>query len=318
MPHPEALVESSLPQLGSALRAAIAQPGLTDFVRRSVQIRALSCAIGLPRHAAPEVRARWLNGPHVRIKLGRGAQFDATFCEVALPAEQAVELVDRILGGTGRGLSASKAGAPSQAECGVLAYFAARCLRASGADLRVQDVTLEPIALDGPEAVLWPIRIGAGDDFQLALKIVFLSRADCPETGLSARLALVDVLPDTQLDALRPGDLLLGEAWSLHSTAGGLSGRLELCVAGSAERALIALEGGTLQRVEGMPPVRNAQSAELMVAELTLGFAELAQLLGAGRIACPALERAQLELRGRVVARGRLVRFRGQLALVVD
>lgn len=318
MPHSEAFVESSLPQLGSALRAAIAHPGLTDFVRRSVQIRALSCAIGLPRRALAEVRTRWPGGPHVRIKLGRGAQFDATFCEVALPVEQAVELVDRILGGTGRGLSASSVGAPSQAECGVLAYFAARCLRAVGADLRVQDVTLEAVALERNDTVLWPIRIAANDDFKLDLKLVFLSRADCPEAPLSAQLTLVDVVTESELVGLAAGDLLLSDAWSLHCTTAGMSGLLELCVAGSAERALVTLEADTLRHAEGAPAVRTERAAELIVAELTLGFAELAELLGEGRIRCPPLERGSLALRGNVVARGRLRRYRGQLALEVE
>jgi hypothetical protein len=318
MPHPEAPVESSLPQLGSAFRAAIAHPAVTEFVRRSLQIREPACALGLPRRVSPHVLTRWPSGPHVRVKLGRGAQFDATSCEVALPGEQAVELVDRILGGTGRGLAASKVGLPSAAECGVLAYFAARCIRASGADLRVQDVTLEPLSLAATHAVLWPIRVAASDDLKLDLKLIFPGTADCPQTPLSARLALADTLPEAQLMGLCAGDLLVGEAWSLHSTTAGMSGLLELSVPGSAERAQIALEGGLLRHTRGALTARTSQTAELVIAELTLGFAELADLLGEACIPCPELGQAALEIRGSVVARGRLVRFLGQLALEVE
>jgi hypothetical protein len=318
MPYPEAPVESSLPQLGSALRAAIAHPAVTEFVRRSLSIRELACVVGLPRRVSAHVLARWPSGPHVRVRLGRGAQFDATSCEVALPGEQAVELVDRILGGTGRGLAASKAGLPSAAECGVLAYFAARCIRACGADLRVQDVSSEPLSLAGPQAVLWPIRVAASDDLKLDLKLVFPSIADCPQPWLSARLALADTLPEAQLAGLCAGDLLLGDAWSLHSTTAGLSGLLELSVPGSAERAQIALEGSVLRHTRGALTARTSQTAELVIAELKLSFAELSELLGEGCFPCPRLGQASLEMRGSVVARGRLVRFLGQLALEIS
>jgi hypothetical protein len=331
MPYPEPHVESSLPQLGSDLRAAITRPAVTDFLRRSLQIREPSCAFGLPRRASAQVLQRWLGGPHLRIKFGAGAKFDATCCEVALPGEQALELIDRVLGGSGgRGLVPSKAGLPSAAEAGVLAYFAARCVRACGVDLRVQDVTIEARATareqnaqaltsDMSEAVVWPVAVSAGEELKLDLKLIFPTRADWPRTPLTLRLALVDALDETALVALEAGDLLLADSWTLHSTMAGLSGLLELGVPGSEERALLVLEGTSLRAANGAPPLRSQHAAELVLAELTSSFAELAGLLADEIVPCPAFESARLEARGRVLARGRLRRLHGQLALeVVD
>jgi hypothetical protein len=317
MPHPEAYVESSLPQLGSALRALITRPALTDFLRRSLQIRDLACAFGLPRRASTGVLQRWLSGPHVRVKLARGGQFDATSCEVALPAEQAAALVDRVLGGTGRGVVPSKAGLPSAPECGVLAYFAARCAGESGVDLRIQDVTCEAASDDLAQAVLWPVRIEARGDLKLDLKLIFPNEACCPSAPLCCKLSLLDVFEPELLRDLAPGDLLLGDAWALYRTLAGASGLLELSVAGSSERALLALEGDQL-RLSACPlTVRTTQTAELVVAELSLRFRQLAGLLSGESLLCPALREASLEAQGDVLARGRLVHFSGRLALEV-
>lgn len=316
MPYPELPVESSLPELGNALRAQLARPELLEFLRRSVQIRELGCAFGLPRRLSSRVFRRWLGTPHVRITLASGADFDGTFCEVALPPEQAVELVDRVLGGSGRAAVPGKVGLPTAAECGVLAYFAARCARACGADLRVQDVSCESSPVDAAEAVVWPLRLSAGDALQLDLKLIFASRARCPRDALSARIALVDTL-EREL-TLKPGDLLVSDQWALHATSAGPSGLLELSVAGSSERALLVLEGGILRLAQGEPRPPHGHSAELVIATFVVSFTQLAELLdGAGLEGPPLAEAATLLRRGRQIARGRLVRFQGQLALEV-
>ncbi len=315
MPYPEPPVESSLPELGSALRAQLARPELLEFLRRSLQIRELGCAFGLPRRLSPRVLRRWLGTPHVRITLASGADFDGTFCEIALPPEQAVELVDRVLGGSGRAAVPGKVGLPTAAECGVLAYFAARCARACEADLRIQDVCCEGGLPDPAEAVVWPLRISAGDAFELDLKLIFVSRTRCPQDTLSARIALVDTL-EGEL-ALEPGDLLTSDRWALHATSAGPSGLLELSVAGSSERALLVLDGGTLRVAQGEPRPPHSNAAELAIATFGVSFAQLAELLDGEGLACPPLAEATLLRRGRLVARGRLVRFQGQLALEV-
>jgi hypothetical protein len=315
MPYPEPPVESSLPELGSALRAQLAHAALLEFLRRNLQIRELGCAFGLPRRLSARVFQRWLGAPHVRIALGSRALFDGTFCEIALPPEQAVELVDRVLGGNGRAAMPGRVGLPTAAECGVLAYFAARCARACQADLRIQDVRCETSAPDPAEAVVWPLRITAPDALELDLKLIFASREHCPVGTLAARIALVDTL-DGEL-VLEAGDLLVSDQWALHGTSAGPSGLLELSVAGSSERALLALEGGALRLAQGAPRQPKGNTAELAIATFDLSFGQLAELLDGESLPCPALDEATLLRRGRPVARGRLVRFQGQLALEV-
>lgn len=319
MPHPEAHVESSLRELGAALRVGIAQPALVEFLRQSLQIRALDCAIGLPRRLSEPVARRWLGTPHVRFLLARGGGFDGTSCEVVLPPEQALNLVDRVLGGNGRAALPGRAGLPSAAECGVLAYLAARCVRASEADLRVQDVRCDPAAptCDGT-ALLWPLRVTGEDDVKLDIALIFPERANCPQAPVSTRLILTDELAATDLNALEVGDLLVSDNWSLYATASGISGLLELSVAGSDERVLVSLEGDRLKLAPGAVPARQAQLTALILARLQLSVTELAQLMDGASLRCPALAGASLEARGRAVAHGRLVRFEGQVALEVE
>jgi hypothetical protein len=315
MPYPELPLESSLPELGSALRAQLAHPALLEFLRRSLQIRELGCAFGLPRRLSARAFQRWLAAPHVRVALADRTQFDGTFCEVALPPEQAVELVDRVLGGSGRAGVPGKVGLPTAAECGVLAYFAARCARACEADLRVQDVHCQASALDPAEAVVWPLRITAREAFELDLKLIFASRERCPLGPLSARIALLDTLEGELM--VEVGDLLVSDQWALHATSAGPSGLLELTIAGSSERALLALDGGVLRVAQGEPRPPKGNTAELAIATFGLSFGQLAELLDGESMPCPALDEATLLRRGRPVARGRLVRFQGQVALEV-
>jgi hypothetical protein len=283
-----------------------------------LQIRELSCAFGLPRRLSEPVMHRWLGTPHVRFTLAHGAAFDGTACEVALPPEQALDLADRVLGGTGRSPLPGRAGLPTAAECGVLAYLAARCVRACGADLRVQDVTCGARALIGdPRALLWPLRITGAGDVRLDLKLIFADTAPWFHETVQARLMLSDQLDELALSALEAGDLLVSDGWSLYATASGFSGLLELCVAGSDERVTVSLEGDTLRVVPRAPPARKGLAAELLLAQLPLSFAELAGLMDGASLPCPALEHAALALGGRELTRGRLVRFQGQLALEV-
>lgn len=201
----------------------------------------------------------------------------------------------------------------------MLAYLAARCVRACDADLRVQDVSCEPAAptSDG-SALLWPLRITGEGDLKLDIKLIFAHAANYPQAPIAARLALIDQLDDGALSPLEAGDLLVSDDWSLYSTSSGMSGLLELCIPGSDERVLVSLEREALRLAASAPPARKGQAAALILARLPLSVSELAQLMDGASLPCPPLTHATLETRGREVARGRLVRFQGQLALEVS
>jgi hypothetical protein len=319
MPHPEAPVESSIYELGAALRARVARPGLLEFLRRSLQIREFGCALGLPRRLSPAVFERWLGTPHVFIALSSQASFDGALCEVALPPEQALDLVDRVLGASGRTMVPGQSCQPTAAECGVLAYFAARCVRACEAELRVQDVRTTPRGANGADAVLWPLRVTApAQDLKLDLKLILAAPASYPEAPIAARLSLSDSLGDVALPTLESGDLLLSDRWSLYATASGLSGLLELCVEGSHERALVTLEGEVLRLAPGATRAGAGGQAELVLSRLALGFGDLAALMDGASLPCPRFTHATLEAQDAVLAHGQLVRWRGQLALEVE
>src|SRR5512139_3929164 len=129
MPHLEAPVESSLPPAHAALAAFLPWLELRELLRKTLQIGDVSSALGWPRALGPELVRRWFSGPQVLCTLSHESDLEQPLAHVALPVDQAVALVDVCLGGAGRPSFASQAGVPSDAECGVLAYLAARCVR---------------------------------------------------------------------------------------------------------------------------------------------------------------------------------------------
>jgi hypothetical protein len=339
MPYLEPPVEASLSTVGDPLGRFLPWLELRDVLRQTLQIADLSSAPGWPRGLSAEIAGRWFSGPQLLCTFSNASRLDAPGCYVALPVDQAVALADLCLGGEGRAGVACAAGAPDEAECGVLAYLAARCVRICAAPLQLRDVAAHPARelASWPDAMLlWPLRIKLGTRLELELALLMAADSPLAQQPLRARLVLGDEVDPAALAALQPHDLLLCESWPGQLTSQGLSGALELRVEALPRSLPVALEGGRIRALRDSqadgrglagpcPDVRASargraarNDAELVLSELELSLADLAQLTGGqAGLAAPLLEHAYVTLAGEPRAHGRLVRYGGAIALEV-
>jgi hypothetical protein len=322
MPHREPPVESGSSPAHDPLATFVPWLELREVLRHTLQIEAdVSSALGWPRAIGDGVAARWFSGPQVLCTFSHAGDEEQPLAHLALPVDQAVALVDLCLGGPGRPSVACAAGSPSEAECGVLAYLAARCVRICAAPLRLRDVAARrsaELASWPDDHWLWPLRLKLGAQLELEPCLILAAAAPLAQQRVTARVALRDELEPGALAALRGGDLLLCEAWPGQFTHAGLSGCCELSVPALQASLPIALEAGQVRLLREASPAQRPGRARLVLGEVTASLIELAQL-ASGQRALPvsALERAQLELDGAIVASGKLVRYGGALALEV-
>lgn len=322
MPDLEAPVESS--HAANALSARIPLADLNELFRKTLQLSKLALIPGLPRRISPESATRWFSGPHVLVALTRTTSFDALTGFVAVPVEQALAVVDRALGGPGQGYQAGPSGAPNEAECGVLAYLAARCVQLCAPDLRVSDVGVRPAgallqALE--EALLWPLQVTLADALRIDLKVVFATGAQATKETHLVRLGLRESSSELALRDVRPGDLLVFDGVPFTLTARGPCAMLELEAEGFEERIAIAVTGTALSARlgSGMRQRPEENSVTVVIHECRLALDQLAQLCAGMPFSFSDLWNgsAQLVTRGRCVADGTLVRYAGSLALLV-
>jgi hypothetical protein len=322
MPHREAPVESSLSPAQDPLAAFLPWLELREVLRHTLQLDGdVSSACGWPRTLLAAGHAeRWLSGPRILCTFSHASDGEQPLVHLALPVDQAVALVDLCLGGSGKPSVPCQAGAPTDAECGVLAYLAARCVRICAPELLLRDVATRRAAElsswpDG--AWLWPLRLVLGS-LELELGLIVGAGAPLSQRTLRAELVIRDELEPSALAALAAGDLLLCEEWPGQFTHRGLSGTCELSVPALAAGLRVALEAGQVRALREGSPARGPGRARLVLADIDATLYQLAQL-ASGQCALPvtALPRARLELDGAHVASGRLVRYGGALALEV-
>jgi hypothetical protein len=289
MPPFDPSTAQTLPDLGRVLVSWLEHADLCEVLRKRAQVVGLRAQVALPRRATGETTSRWLSGVHVLCELVNTKRFGAHVFFLALPADQAAGLLDRVLGGSGRTGIAGVAGALSDTECGVLAHLAAQACAACSDALAVRDVfcadagTLRALCADG---AIWPLRIAGSPardgvrvdpqpprsppqeqagDLLLDVKLLFRAAADCPAGRYPLAISLTDDVAPETLAALEIGDLLASDAWPLTLTARGLEGMVALSVAGSSERAAAVLCGSRLTGVRApvvREPSAGARSAE--------------------------------------------------------
>jgi hypothetical protein len=288
MPPFDASAAQTLPDLGRVLVSWLEHADLCEVLRKRAQVVVLRAQVALPRRATSDTASRWLSGTHVLCEFVSRKRFGARAFFLALPADQAAGLLDRVLGGSGRTGVAGATGALSDTECGVLAHLAAQACAACSEALAVRDVFCadaersRALCADG---AIWPLRIAASPardvartdpqaprgqmreeagDLVLDVKLLFGAAADCPAGRYPLAISLTeDVAPET-LAALEVGDLLASDAWPLTLTARGLEGMVALSVAGVSEHAAAVLCGSHLAGVQAAAARgRNAAPAGL-------------------------------------------------------
>jgi hypothetical protein len=306
--------------LGNALAALLEQADLREVLRKSAQIVGLRGSLALPRQIANVSGAQSpLHGLQAVVELVGGATSASHGFALALPVEQAAALVDRLLGGPGVVGIASKVGALSDAECGVLAYLASRCCVASRAQLRVADVHCQSatqLAARWPNGVGWAVRLES-PELAFDACALFADAVSCAAEELTLELLVRDELSADALAPLEPGDLLLSDRWPLTATTRGLEGLVELHVPGCQERLVGQLQGETL-RTTGRRA--TAHGAELLLGTVRVELAQLSALCSGGelRLGPNWLQRAVLRVEGRPVLAGQLVQYAGSIGLTAS
>lgn len=321
MPHLEAPVEASLPIVGDPLSGFLPWLELRDVLRQTLQIGEVSSALGWPRLCDAADAQRSFAGPHVVCTFA-DAGFAPQRAFAVLTSDQAVALADLCLGGDGRPSVPGLAGIPHDAECGVLAYVAGRCVRICAPALRLCDVSVERMSalLDAsPPLLRWPMRVKLGDKLELQLSLLVEIHSALAQQTQRVRVSIRDELDPAALNALAVGDLLVCEGWPGGFTALGPTGCVELSVAALREPLRAALENGRVRSLrDASTALARPGQARVVLAEIDASLAALAELAADRReLTLPALQRAALERAGQTAALGNLVRYGGALALEV-
>lgn len=299
--------ESPLALLDLAGLCSLVQRGLTPLLGQAVSLE-----VGHPLRApAIGTQART---PVAIVSLGirhSGAPREAT---LTLDAAFATNLVDRALGGRGQ-LGLATAGAlPSEAECGVLAYLAAK-LSKSFDGLWIRDTYASPHP-PLSQGLSWPISVR----WQEGSGVVWLDWPGADDTGLMCQLGWFDRMSDADLKALEPGDVLLSDSWPLSLTTQGVAGPCALRAAGVHGTLHALLSGAELQvrRVERAPAI--ADSAFLVLSEAPMTCGQLAALAAGEVTRFPGapVGPARLWHAQRERARGQWVRVDRQIGMRID
>jgi hypothetical protein len=149
-------------QLGDGLRAIVDEPQLRDCFRALFAHELATLNPGWPCQVDPAALSTWLRAGDVAVELARSPAREPLALLLVLPAESAVRLVDAVLGAPASSAIASASGQPSEAECGVLAYAAARLLaaqRSPGWVLR--DVRPAADVRPTTSMVVWPVALAS-------------------------------------------------------------------------------------------------------------------------------------------------------------
>lgn len=310
----EGAAENSAPDVGQTVVSWIADADLRELLRKRLQLGVPRVTLGMPRVFA-RGGAELLVGPRTCVWWERpaGGRVAGAFVR----NEQAAALVDRVLGGPGRAGVAGRSGNLSDGEQGVLAYFVARCGAALAAFRVLDVVTTDASALGEAwlEALCWPLRV---EWDELSLELVLLSHDELFVSKLSVDMLVPDTLHGKALVGLQAGDLLVSDSWPLLATTRGLEALVELHVHGLGERLAAALEGDSL-RVLRVLSTSSKHATTLQLGSLALSLRQLAELAGGApySLAPQVIDTAILQVDEQAVARGRLVRHQGGVALRV-
>ena len=231
--------------LGASVNEVLAGLPLRDTFRTLFAGELLACSVGWPRRVRAERAVDWLREPDVVVELTRSLPSETFALALVVHGEGGARLCDRLLGAPSTSGMASRSGRPSEAECGVLAYAAARLAAAHGGRLagtRRASRSRSPPA-PNESLVLWPIAVECTiGSFELTL---------CLSPSLADTLP--DVLLEVVLHEQLPPDhaqptLAVGEVWvsdqsPLTNTSEGLTGPVTLRAPGSAHLASARLGG---------------------------------------------------------------------------
>jgi hypothetical protein len=290
-------------------------PDLREVVRELLDGAVESVSPGWPRMLSPATDSSWLRGSDLAVELGARPPRGPFEIALVLTAASATRVVDRLLGAPSETGVPSASGAPSEVECGLLAYIAARLCVAWGSDLTIREVRRCAESMPLAEAVLWPLSLATNfGALECSLLLVPELAARIEELPLT--VALTDRLaPDTSLSRVGVGDLLVGDHWLMSATTEGLCGQVQLLVSGASSAFDGTLERGLI-RARTPRPLRD--DLALVLAERSCTLLELARLTSGETLPVTIPPTATLRHGDVTVACGELVRDRGRIGIRVD
>ncbi|MDB4973590.1 MAG: hypothetical protein JWN48_1931 [Myxococcaceae bacterium] len=326
--------------LGAGVSRMVADAQLRDTFRTLFACELLDCTVGWP--ARTQAPAAWLRDGDVCIELARSPLHPQAQLALSLSAHGAALLADAVLGGRVASGIAALSGELSDAECGVLAYAAARLLATSKEPWVVRDVRpCRGSAGLATDAVVWPMA------WQTSLATLdgalWLSPtlAEAPRLAARHRLevSLFDQVDSDSLAKLAVGDVWVSEGASLTLTSEGLAGPVLLSVPGTSTRLHAQLRrnrvhcaraGRDAARISashrsGGTSAAAAKPSDLVQVELVIGgqtvdLLELAEL-GCGtsmEVQCRGEQPGELRVDGVALATGSLLSWRGMVGLHID
>lgn len=306
------------PAIARRLSEFATNPALRALCRTLVGGHYERVRVGLPRLVDPAKAAHFFRGPDVLLELGYGPSDGPHALGVVLSSASAAALVDRLLGGPGANMPP---GALRDAECGVLAYGAARVLTAVAPHVALIDVRNEPqqaLIERAANHILWPLLLD-GQAPPLELRVL-LSRAAAralPFT-FTLELSLFDSVVVSALDDLTDGAVLVSDTWDLTVTSRGLSGGVHVFVPDANARFLAALEGGVVYLPAGNSHDEpDAGQLRVTLAHRDVGLDELAMVASGAAPAFSNVAPREVLLThgGRPLGRGELASHHGSVCV---
>ena len=311
------LAQSMTHPLAAALHALIADPMLADTFRVTFDAELHGCNVDWPRYCAQTDLTSWLRPTDVLIELTRTPAREPFELALLLHTQSATRVIERVLGAPVSSAMPSLSGAPSDAECGVLAYAAARIIASRPLPFVVRDVRVDPLAGPLPESLmLWPLALETS--FGKLDGMLLCSRALASGVrGIHSIEVLVRDAPDRgQPFTASVGDVWISDRWLLTDTTEGLAGSVLLGTPGAATELHARLAGPQLVAT-GPAPTTAPDQLELVLAQLPLPLSALADLVAGLPQAITPIAATAVQLRrgAAMLAEGELVTYRGAVGV---
>lgn len=274
-------------------------------------------SLGWPQLVADPCSS-WLRPSDVLVELARAPACAAFELAVALHAESGTRLVDRLLGAPTSTGVASASGAPTEAECGLLAYAAARLCVARQSGLIVRDVRRvgAQAPLDSGELVVWPLSVMSSFGALHASLLLTPPVLGCLGLFGNLELSLRDRAEPTAISELALDDLLVSDEWTLTNTTEGLAGEVVLSTPGTSSAFAARLSRGQVRVRHPVEKTRDG-AVELVLARRQVPVLELAGVAAGKPLQFAPLpeELVALYRGGELLAEGELIVHRGAIGM---
>lgn len=309
-------------ELSAPFMALLVAPQLRTLSQQLFGGACESVRVNIPRRLLPGAHERWFRGPELLVTCSQVPEDGARSAALLLPYAVALWLVERVLGGGAQLRVAPPASPLGEAECGVVAYAAARVLAALELPWAIRDVRCaarHELSAELAGGVLWPFVLGGALGPLEGRLWLSEASARASSAAFTLELSVEDTTRPLELEALEPGDALVSDTLSLTQTVHGLCGPVHVGVRGASERLSGRLDRSGAQvyplaHVPAEPDVVRWLLATRRVDLWTLACIAEGEPAAFG---ASLGEHVMLERQGVRLGEGRLISVRGALGLLL-